>query len=575
MLKCYFLREWFGIMEDIEKLFIQEDSTFTVYVVEQQFVVNRGADYFKKYRNTSSYITSKKQIKNVFSKAIQAISKNVAPVEKLVNMLCSGFSGISIADAITSLCQLFTVNEHQLAGPDVIDPIILQEGDITKRDIARIISLNKDSILRPTVILLLKDNNFERAMELLAECPDGINIKMIRNSGKEEKCKVVNCGADNIVSFIDSFAKQCYSTCSNTPCSLLLNSDWSENFVVKKYSPMIFKFRSNLLFDQKEEVAQQLTSFTDEIINLRSEDDEDEKIFRSFECIMRLFRVFCNDSGGNDILAALKIARELNHELLLAQVYRYADFLPNCSMQDRIDLYSKGYFIFKRNMMNDNAIYCKNNMLIEQFYTNSIHPEEFREMQIEAVNNVPGMVALSHIYNNVGVAYLYCGQTEIAVDFFERGLEYARNNDRIVQNLAIESNKMIAENYSYITIDDNRIRLLMRRIFDGMGTTKLPFLAADYALNVLAVALKQNKDLGKELIETYPIKNLINISFSKNAMNAGERYLQIQFLCTHFSAECSSFMDCKLPNKLTASYGKRAEFIINYGLNPFDFEIWL
>lgn len=34
-------------MDDIEKLFIQDDSTFTVYVVEQQFVVGRGLEYFK------------------------------------------------------------------------------------------------------------------------------------------------------------------------------------------------------------------------------------------------------------------------------------------------------------------------------------------------------------------------------------------------------------------------------------------------------------------------------------------------------------------------------------------------
>lgn len=244
-------------------------------------------------------------------------------------------------------------------------------------------------------------------------------------------------------------------------------------------------------------------------------------------------------------------------------------------MQDRIDLYGKGYSIFKRNTMEDNAIYCKNNMLIEQFYTNSIRAEEFREMQIEAVNNVPGMVALSHIYNNVGVAYLYCGQTETAIDFFVRGLEYARNNDRIVQNLAIESNKMLAENYSFTTIDDNKIRLLMRRIFDGMGMTKLPFLAADFALNVLTVALKQNRHLGKELIETYPIQKLINKSFRTNLMNAGERYQQVQYLCTHFHEECSGFTECKIPDRLNISSGKRAEFIINYGLNPFDFEIWL
>lgn len=466
-------------MNDIEKIFIQVDNTFTVYVVEQQFVVGRGHEYFQKYLNKPNFITSDEQIKGIFSKAIETISKNVAPVEKLVNMLSKGFSGISIAEAITSLCQLFTVNEHQLAGPEVIDPIILQEGKITKRTIARLVSLNKDSILRPTIILLLKDNKFDRAIELLSECPDGINIKMIWNSGKEENYKVVNCGAENIVSFIDSFAKQCYSTCSNTPNKLLLNSEWNENFIAKKYAPMVLKFRSNLLFDQKEEITTSLSAFTDEIASLHSEDNNDEQILRSFECILKLFRVFCNDLGGRDILDAKKIATDLNHELLLAQVYRYAEFLPNISMSDKLELYDKGYSIFKKYSMEDNALYCKNNMLVEQFYTDSIHPEVFREMQIEAVNSVPGMVGLSHIYNNVGVAYLYCGQAETAIDFFERGLEYARNHDRIVQNLALETNKMLAENYSFNVIDENRIRRLMRRVFDGMGMNKLPYLAAD------------------------------------------------------------------------------------------------
>mgnify|MGYP003024496620 FL=1 len=176
-------------------------------------------------------------------------------------------------------------------------------------------------------------------------------------------------------------------------------------------------------------------------------------------------------------------------------------------------------------------------------------------MQVEAVNNVPGMVALSHLYNNVGVAYLYCGQTDTAIDFFDRGLEYARNNDRIVQKLAIESNKMLAENYSYTSIDENRIRLLMRRIFDGMGMTKLPFLAADYALNVLTVALKQNRILAKELLDTYPIQKLIKKSFETSSINAGERCLQMQYLCTHFAEECGKIMECTIPHRpYTVSY---------------------
>ena len=562
-------------MDDIEKIFLQEDDIFTVYVVEQQFVVGRGYEYFQKYINTSHFITSDKQLKNVFSKAIQNISKNVAPVEKLIKLLSTGFSGVSIAEAITSLCQLFTVNEHQLAGPEVIDPIILQEGKITKKAISRLVSLNKDSILRPAIILLLKDNNFERAKGLLSECPDGINIKMIWNSGKIEKCKVINCGAENIESFLDSFSKQCYSTCSNTPNSLLLNTEWDENEIVKKYSPMIFKYRSNLLFDQKEEIRVELSSYTDEVANLHSEAENDEKILRSFECILKLFRIFCNDYGGRDIVDAKRIALDSNHELLQAHVYRYAEFLPNCSLQDKLDLYKKGYNIFKKYTMIDNALYCKNNLLIEQFYTNSIHPEQFRDMQIEAVNSVPGMVGLSHIYNNVGVAYLYCGLTDAAIDSFVRGLEYACNHDRIVQRLALESNKMLAESYSFTTIDENRIRLLMRQIFDGMGMFKLPFLAADYALNVLTVALKQNRNLGKELLACFPINQLVAKSFDISMINVGERYLQIQYLCTHFRDECTCLAECKIPTIHNLSSGKRAEFIINYGLNPFDFEIWL
>lgn len=562
-------------MNDIEKLFAQDDNIFTVFVVEQRFVVGRGHEYFQTYFNTQNYISSDKQIKNVFSKAIQTISKNVAPVEKLVNLFTTGFSGVSISDAITSLCQLFTVNEHQLAGPEIIDPIILQEGKITKRAIARLVSLNKDSILRPAIILLLQDNNFERAKELLSECPDGINIKMIWNSGKVEKYKVVNCGAEDIDSFIDSFSKQCYSTCSNTPNGLLLNAEWEENFIVKKYAPMVFKFRTNLLFDQKEEIASELSSFTNKISNKHSDDQHDEKILRSFECMLKLFRVFCNDFGGQDMLDAQRIAFDLNHELLQAQVYRYAEFLPNYSTQGKIELYKKGYNIFNKYSMEDHALYCKNNMLVEQFYTNSVYPEEFKELQIEAVNNVPGMVGLSHIYNNVGVAYLYCGQAETAIDYFKRGLEYARSQERIVQNLALETNILVAENYSFNLIDENRIYFMMRRILDGMGTYKLPFLAADYALNVLAVALKQNRCLGKNLIHAFPLKQLLQKSFEVCSINSGERYMQMQYLSTHFGEDFALLTECKIPTKLNVSSGKRAEFIMKYGLNPFDFEIWL
>lgn len=562
-------------MTDIEKLFIQNDNTFTVFVVEQRFAVDRGYEYFHSYYNTSNFISTDEQIKKVFSKAIETISKNIAPMEKLIKLFASGFLKMSISETITSLCQLFTVNDHQLAGPDVIDPIILQEGKITKKAISHLVSINKDSILRPSIIIILKDNDFERAKRLLSECPDGINIKMIWNSGKEEIYKVINCGADDIKSFIDSFGKQCYSTCSNTKSSLIFNSEWAENSIVKKYSPLLFKFRSNLLCDQKLSIRNELSVFISEISSLHSVDTKQEEILRSFECISKLFRVFCNDTGGTDIVDALSIANNLNHELLLAQVYRYTEFLPNCSASERLELYEKGIDIFRRNSMEDHAIYCTNNMLVEQFYSNSVSPEQFKEMQIEAVNNVPGMVGLSHIYNNVGVAYLYCGFSEIAIDFFERGLKYAQSQSRIVQNLALESNKMIAECYSLNTISENRIFLLMRRIFDGMGKENLPFLAADFALNIIAIAYKQNINLGQEIIHSFPIRELFQISFDTSRINASERLLQLQYLDNCYGEAFSLLRECRIPAGLGQSSGKRMDFILRYGLNPFDFEIWL
>lgn len=562
-------------MADIEEIFRQDENTFTIFVVEQRFVVGRGHAYFQSFINKPNLFDSDEQIKACFSRAVETIEKNVAPVSKLVGQLVTGFKTVSITEAITALCKLYTVHEHQTAGPNIIEPIILQEGKITKRTITNLITMNKDSILRQTIIVLLKDNDFERAKILLSECPNGILIKMIRNSGSEEVYKVVNTGAENIDSFLDAFSGQCYSTCSKTKREILLNQEWSQDSLIMKYSPMLLKYRTNLLFDEKEEVKEDISRLIADIEMLEVKSERDKKIKACFECVAKLFRVFCNDYGGQDIIDAENLAHALNNEVLLAQVYRYAELSPNCTRQEREERYKKAYDIFRKNSMEDHAIYCKNNLLIEQFYTDYVKPEEFRELQLEAVNNVPGMVGLSHIFNNVGVAYLYCGHPETAIEFFDKGLEYARHQDRIVQNLALESNKLIAEKYSFCQIEEKRIWLLMRRIFDGMGLYRLPFLTADYALNILSVAYHENPHLGLELTRQFPIKELINRAFLTNDMGAGERCLQMQYLDEHYPNTFDLFKSCSLPAAFPHCNGKRAEFIFRYGYSPFDFETWL
>lgn len=562
---------------EIAKLFRPVDDVFTVYVVEQRFAVGRGYDYLHSYLNTANYVTTDEQIKSRFARIINNIGKNVAPVSSLLSLFSTEIPIASISEVITALCKLFTVHEHQAAGPDVIDPIILQEGKITRRMLTNLININKDSIIAPSIIIILKDNNFERAKQLLSECPDGINIKMIRNSGEETVYKVVNCGANNITEFIESFSEQCFSTCSKTKRDLLLNTEWANDPIVSKYSPSLFKIRASLLFDQKNEIRSELTQTILDIGSETPSSSRDTDIINCILCVARLFSAFCNDAGGKDIIESHRLAQELNNNILLGHVYRYAEFLPGCSESEKVDLYDKGYQIFRDNQMVDHAIYCKNNKLIHQFYSSSVFPEMFREMQEEAVNSVPGMVGLSHIYNNVGVAYLYCGDSSTAINFFKHGLDYAKYQDRIVQRLALKSNEMIARSYSFDIISEQELYLLLRQIFDGMGLNRLPFLSADYVLNVLSVAYHQNVKLGAELIHHFPVKELIDRSFATNTMGSGERLLQMQYLAAYYGDTFPLLNVCNIPPQiyLTTPCGKKEEFILRYGFSPFEFNTWL
>lgn len=560
-------------MNEIEKLFQFNSNTFTIFVVEQRFVVGKGHDFFNRYINTPNFFDSEEKTKRFYTRILNTIGKTITPISDIISNILSGNYASSITEIVSSLFKIFSATEHQAAGPDIIDPIIIQEGKITKKTLSKIVNIHKESILRPSIIILLKDNDFERAKNLLSECPDGINVKMIRNSGEEIIYKVVNCGADDISSFISSFSEQCYSTCSNTKREILLNNEWNQNEVVSKFSPILFQFRSKMLLDQKEEISRDLSNTISEISTFKTTSSNDQYIAKNIECAARLYRIFCDDKGGQDIIVANELSKSLNNEILNAQIYKCADFLPNCSLDEKMSLYEEGYKIFKRNNMDDQAIYCRNNMLIEQFYSDNVYPNEFNDLLSEATSNVPGMVGLTHIFNNVGVAYLYSGQSDIAIDIFSKGIDHAVYQNRMLQKLALESNKMIAESYSFAVIDEKRIRFFFRQLFDSMGINKLPFLTADFALNVLSVSLRQNINLAKEVLNDFPIVKLVNNSFNNN-LCVSERILMLQFLASKYPS-IKLIELCNIPNINIEACGKRKDFILKYGFNPFEFSTWM
>ena len=121
---------WRTVLEDVRDFFKETDAAFTIYVVEQRFVVGRGADYFRQYKGKENYIDSNIVIRNRLSRILQGIIKKIPNGAEIVKTCFELTEPIGILDVIGSLFKVFTFQEHQAAGPDVLDPIIIQEGDI-------------------------------------------------------------------------------------------------------------------------------------------------------------------------------------------------------------------------------------------------------------------------------------------------------------------------------------------------------------------------------------------------------------------------------------------------------------
>lgn len=558
-------------MEDIREYFQEVNDTFTIFVVEQRFVVGQGNEYFKSFRGTANYISTEVAIKKNINRILSWTQKHIPNITELIKLCFLSQQSVGILEIVTELSKLFSVHEHQAAGPEVIDPIIIQEGEISARSLAQLISLHKSSILRPAIIILLKDNDFKRAKKILSNCPHGINVKMIRNSGLSEIYKVVNSGAEDIDDFIDAFSRQCFSTCSRTPRKLLLNKEWSENSTIKLYSPSIFKIRTNLLYDEKDEVRNDINMLISDIEGKSGNNTETTILIRSFECMLRLFRVFCNDYGGIDLSTSESLAKKLDNNILLAHVYRYANLFSDRDAKIKEEQLYYSEKIFRENNIEDHAIYSMNNRLVNTFYTQHINIHDFSNMQKEAVNNVPGLVGMSIIYNNVGVAYLYCGHPDEAIRWFTKGLDYSR--DRIVQNLGLKTNILIAKGYSFEKVEEREIRLLINTIFDNLGIDRLPFISANYVMNALSLSLRYHPGLTQDLIQHYPIAKLLQNAFNSNILGSGSLSCFINLLMADFP----EFKISKLsyPQHVSNLSGIRANFLINHGYNPTIFNAWL
>lgn len=562
------------LSHEVIDLFSEHIETFTIYVVERKFTLNRGREFFKKYSDKEHFISDDDKLKKHLSKILSWIQKkipDVATLTKNVITVKTTPSTSGIVDIITSLNKLFTVTEHQAVGPEVIDPIIIDELNISPKYIAELVSLYKESIIQPAIIIILKDNDFERAKKLLSNCPHNTNVKFIRNNGESVIYKIINSGAENIDDFVDAFSRQCFSTCSKTDRNILLNSNWGEENFIKSITPYFFKVRTNLLYDEKEEALTDVNYILNRIIMERSIPNNNSSILSSLEIIAKLNRIYCCDQSGSDILDALELQRSLDIDLVKAYIYRFAHFIPGIDRNRQKELLLEATQIFEDNNVADHAMYCENNYLVHSFYSNRVQAREFRDLQQRAVYEVPGMVGMSIIFNNVGVAYLYNREYSEALTYFRKGIDYSK--ERMVQRIGLQSNILITKASAYEKIDEKEIRIFLETVLANFSSRYLPFIAANYIMNILAIALEQHNELGKEIFHNPKVQNIISSALKNNTLGSGSLIRQIIKMQSKFT-ELDLSIYTK-PVNVSSISGTREEFIMEKGYNPIIFNAWL
>lgn len=554
--------------KDFSDLFDEINGEFTVFIVEKKFAVNYGYDYFKQYHNTPNFISTDYEAESFISTINKWITKKIPNVANLIQSTLIE-SKPDLPYIIDNLFKLFGTHQHEAAGPEVIDPIIIQENKVTKEQIGQIVSLHKNSLLRPKIIIILANNDFVRAEKLLSFSPTGTRIKFIRNDLTSKSTLVLNEGADNIDVFIDIYSKQCFSACSRTKTDLLYNEEWAENSNIKRFSPLLLQIRTKLLYGEKLSALDSLNTTINKIkhCSTSTHSENDKKLLLSLEGMSKIFRIFCNDTGGKDMEDALKISSILNNDLFTAHINRYSFFMNNIDFSKKDNRLKLAKEVFEKNNVMDHSIYCQNNLLTGYFYNRSNNIIQFNDMINKAISDVPGLVGMPIIYNNSGVAYMLNSEYEKALNLFTLGLKYFPQNDH---KLGLQTNILIAKTLAGLEVTEQDVRNVLMFAITNLSDVRTSFLSAPDILNLILICSKNKLD--------------INILENKQALQVLANSVKNGYIAqSSFAYHLTLLQDIEninIPFNFTKnnsfSLGSRRQKFMEFtGYNPAIFYSWL
>ena len=120
---------------DVLQFFNENQEGFTIYVVERRFAVVRGIEFFKSFSGSKNYIQNESDIKRMINSILKYVQKSVPNIAELIGLTFTSKKSIGIPELLNALNKLFFTNEHQAAGPEVIDPIIIEEELISPKSL--------------------------------------------------------------------------------------------------------------------------------------------------------------------------------------------------------------------------------------------------------------------------------------------------------------------------------------------------------------------------------------------------------------------------------------------------------
>ncbi len=562
-------------IQAIKNLLDQPQDTFSVTVVTNHFYIATGREYFKSIKNKQCHICNNVDAIAFLEPIIQWISKNIPDISKLFDSLLNG-GKMNLANAISVLSKLFSPETHTAVGPNIIDPIIIYEANVSVKQIEKIVSLHKNCFFKPLIIIVLRDNDIERAKKILSNCPNNIIVRLIGNNCRCEDYRIINTGADNIDDFIDAYSRQSFSTCSNTKKNIIFNSKYMDNPILNDLTAPILKVRSDFLEDKKDYmVKEQIDSIFLRILSFEletSSNSNDHKLLQCFKCMALLFNIYCTDKG-NGLNEAFNLATQLDNDILKAHVYRFSHY-SNVSMNEKENLYAQAIDIFRKNQISDHAAYCENNKLVLSYYTDHVSSKTFNELLIRAQEEVPGLVGMPIIASNTGTAYLYNANFEQAIDIYNKYIPVAV--DQKSQQFGMKCNKEIARALNNDKVDEETLLRLKNSILYSFGDSNIPFITANLLANLVGIAVLQKQmNVIPEILDNNT-RTIFHKALFDYKLGTGSLVYQLNVL-NKKSNNCYPIDEiCQhLPKSTSVIQGKRKAFIETWGLNPTIHNAWL